>query len=151
MSRVSVVLSAQGLFHNAIVLSASPRTTTLAAVAAQRSALAEHFGWGGGAESVTVESLNKCSSAQLLEAQIQLNLRGTLVVDGDADQDQKGGGGGGGGEGAGGGGTAIALPLVIRLIVGNWDCFSRGALNAETGQCPNGECGGDDQHLCAAA
>jgi hypothetical protein len=96
MSRVSVVLSAQGLFHNAIVLSASPRTTTLAAVAAQRSALAEHFGWGGGAESVTVESLNKCSSAQLLEAQIQLNLRGTLVVDGDADQDQKGGGGGGG-------------------------------------------------------
>jgi hypothetical protein len=99
MSRVSVVLSAQGLFHNAIVLSASPRTTTLAAVAAQRSALAEHFGWGGGAESVTVESLNKCSSAQLLEAQIQLNLRGTLVVDGDADQDQKGGGGGGeGGE-----------------------------------------------------
>ena len=95
MSRVSVVLSAQGLFHNAIVLSASPRTTTLAAVAAQRSALAEHFGWGGGAESVTVESLNKCSSAQLLEAQIQLNLRGTLVVDGDADQDQKGGGGGG--------------------------------------------------------
>ena len=55
------------------------------------------------------------------------------------------------GEGAGGGGTAIALPLVIRLIVGNWDCFSRGALNAETGQCPNGECGGDDQHLCAAA
>jgi hypothetical protein len=99
MSRVSVVLSAQGLFHNAIVLSASPRTTTLAAVAAQRSALAEHFGWGGGAESVTVESLNKCSSAQLLEAQIQLNLRGTLVVDGDADQDQKGGGGGGGGEG----------------------------------------------------
>lgn len=46
--------------------------------------------------------------------------------------------------------TAIALPLVIRLIIGHWDCFSRGALNAETGQCPNGKCG-DNQHLCAGS
>jgi hypothetical protein len=35
--------------------------------------------------------------------------------------------------------TNIALPLVIRLIVGQWDCFSRGALNSAT-QCPNGKC-----------
>ena len=41
---------------------------------------------------------------------------------------------------------AIALPLVIRLIVGQWDCFSRGALNTETGQCLHG---GDECNLCA--
>lgn len=68
---------AEGLFHKAIVMSASPRTTTLAAVAAQRSALAEYLGWSDG-ESVTVERLNDLTPAQLLEAQIQLNLRYVL-------------------------------------------------------------------------
>lgn len=68
---------AEGLFHKAIVLSASPRTTTLAAVAAQRSALAEYMGWPDG-DSVTIERLNELTPAQLLEAQIQLNLRCVL-------------------------------------------------------------------------
>jgi hypothetical protein len=38
----------------------------------------------------------------------------------------------------------IALPLVIRLIVGHWDCFSRGALNDANSGCAEGKC-----NLCA--
>ena len=41
-------------------------------------------------------------------------------------------------------GADLALPLVIRLIVGHWDCFSRGALN-DKAACPDGDC-----NLCAA-
>ena len=62
---------AAGLFQKAIVLSASPRTTTLGAIAAKRSALAEYLGWSG-AEDVTVDRLNGLTPAQLLEAQIQV-------------------------------------------------------------------------------
>eukprot|EP01043_Picozoa_sp_COSAG02_P004777 COSAG02_NODE_127_length_34879_cov_12.705060_9_plen_307_part_00 len=34
----------------------------------------------------------------------------------------------------------MALPLVIRLIVGRWDCMSAGALNDKTSGCAKGEC-----------
>eukprot|EP01044_Picomonas_judraskeda_P014319 COSAG03_NODE_2261_length_2946_cov_32.904812_4_plen_174_part_00 len=64
---------AAGLFQKAIVLSASPRTTTLGAIAAKRSALAEYLGWSG-AEDVTVDRLNGLTPAQLLQAQIQVTV-----------------------------------------------------------------------------
>lgn len=65
------------------MLSSSPRTTTPERIAPQRDALADFLGWEGGGSAVTVEALQSCSAALLLEAQIQLNLRGTLVVDGE--------------------------------------------------------------------
>ena len=41
--------------------------------------------------------------------------------------------------------TDIALPLVIRLIVGHWDCVSEGALSDAASGCAEGKC-----KLCAA-
>ena len=80
--------AAEGLFAKAIVLSASPRIGHLQTTMPPLRRKLAHF-LKCSTEELTVEGLQGYSAAELLEAQIQLNLRGTLLVDGGGDCGQR--------------------------------------------------------------
>ena len=127
--------AAEGLFAKAIVLSASPRIGQLrTAMPPLRRKLVRFLrgGFGLAAEAaptedaeavteLTVEEMQGFNAAQLLEAQIKLNLRGTLLVDGDS-----------GGDGSSA--TSCAPPTQ--------PCFAGGCFDSETSARSSSRSGG---------